>query len=233
MSLPRTAHWSQAVLIVGSLAMAGCGTVSSPPEPPVAEIVPKTLEAHGDVRVDNYFWMRERENPKVIEYLNAENAYTDAVMAHAEGFQTKLFEEIKGRIKQTDLSVPYRHDDYFYYDRQEDGKDYSIYCRKKQSLDAPEEIMLDANQVAEGHEYCSVGGLEVSSDQDLLAYGVDTVGRRFYTLHFKNLATGEMLPDRIGDVTRNVAWANDNKTMFYTRQDPETLRWHQIYRHVL
>ena len=203
------------------------------PMPPVARKVPKRLEKHGHVRIDNYYWLKERENPKVIKYLKAENEYTDSVMAHTEGIQQTLFEEFKGRIKQTDMSVPYKRDDYYYYTRHEGGKEYRIYCRKKGTLQSEEEIMLNVNELAEGHEFISVSRGEVSSNQDLLAYAVDTVGRRIYTIRFKNLVTGELLEDEIPQVTGNVAWANDNKTVFYTKQDPVTLRSDRVYRHVL
>ncbi len=203
------------------------------PDAPVAKIDPVSLEIHGDVRTDDYFWLRERENPEVIDYLEAENAYTDAAMAHTEELQNALFEEIVGRIKQDDSSVPYRDGAYWYYTRYEEGSEYPIFCRKPGSLDAREEIMLDANELAEGQEFFSIRGTSVSSNDDILAYSQDTVGRRFYTVRFKNLTTGETLPDVIANVTGNVAWANDNKTIFYTRQDPNTLRSYQIYRHVL
>jgi oligopeptidase B len=215
---------------------AFCMTVQSADvnmKPPVAKAIPKRLEKHGHVRVDEYYWMKDRENPEVSKYLEAENEYTASMMAPTRDLQETLFKEFKARIKQTDISVPYQRDGYFYYTRTEEGKNYPIYCRKKRSLDATEEIMLDVNQVAEGHKFCSVGGVQVSSGRDLLAYGADTVGRRFYTLQFKNLKTGALLPDAIPNVTANVAWANDNKTVFYTRQDPKTLRSYQIYRHVL
>ena len=202
-------------------------------QPPVAKKVPVALEAHGHVRTDDYFWLNERENPEVIAYLEAENAYTDAVMARTEGLQEALFHEIKGRIKQTDATAPYRDGDYYYYARFEDGKEYPIHCRKLGSLEADEEVLVDVNQVAEGHGFCSVGRLAVSSGQDWLAYAVDTVGRRIYTIQFKNLSTGEVLEETIPDVTPNMAWAEDNRTLFYTRQDPVTLRWYQVYRHVL
>jgi oligopeptidase B len=192
-----------------------------------------TLEKHGHVRVDEYYWMRERNNPDVVEYLNAENAYTDGMMRHTDALQETLFTEFKTRIKQTDVSVPFRQDDYFYYTRTEEGKEYPIFCRKKASLEAPEEVMVDGNKLAEGHAFCSVGQRAVSSGQDVLAFSVDYTGRRFYTIQFKNLVTGETLGDTIPGVTGNVAWANDNRTLFYTRQDPVTLRWHLIYRHVL
>lgn len=202
-------------------------------KPPKAEIKPEKLEIHGHTRVDNYYWLRERENPAVIDYLKAENAYTEAIMAHTEDLQEQLFEEIKGRIKQDDASVPYKLDDYYYYTRFEDGKNYPIYCRKKGSLDAEEQVMLDVNVMAEGYGFFNVRGVEVSSNQNLVAFAVDTVGRRVYTMHIKNLETGEVLPDRVPAMTGNIAWANDNKTLFYAKQDPTTLRSYQIYRHVL
>jgi len=203
------------------------------PVPPVAKKVPKRLEKHGHVRIDDYYWLKERDNPEAVEYLKAENEYTDSVMAHTEGIQQTLFEEFKGRIKQTDISVPYKRDDYYYYVRHEEGKEYPIYCRKKWTLQSEEEIMLNVNELAEGHEFISVSRGEVSSNQDLLAYAMDTVGRRIYTIRFKNLAMGELLSDEIPQVTGHVAWANDNKTIFYTKQDPVTLRPDRVYRHVL
>jgi len=203
------------------------------PKPSVARKVPKRLEKHGHVRIDNYYWLKERENPKVIKYLKAENQFTDAVMAHTEGIQQTLFEEFRDRIKQTDMSVPYKQDDYYYYTRVEDGKDYPIHCRKKGTLESKEEVMLNVNELAEDNEFLSVRRGVVSYNQDLLAYAVDTVGRGIYTLRFKNLVTGELLLDEIPQVTGNVAWANDNRTVFYTKQDPVTLRSYRVYRHVL
>ena len=200
-------------------------------EPPAAAIQPVELEKHGDIRIDDYYWLRERENPEVIEYLEAENAYTKAVLAHTEELQEALFEEIKGRIKEDDSSVPYFDNGYYYYTRFEEGGAYPIYCRKKGSLDAEEEILLNANEMAEGHEYYNAGGRAVSPQNDIYAFAEDVAGRRIYTLKFKNLVTGEMLDDEIPEVTSNVTWANDNKTVFYTKQDLETLRWSQIYRH--
>jgi len=200
---------------------------------PLVKAVPKELKKHSHVRVDNYYWLREREDPEVMDFLKGENEYTKAVMAHTEDLEKTLFQEIKGRIKQTDMSVPYRLDDYFYYTRYEEGKEYPIYARKKGSLDAPVEMMIDANVLAEGHEFFSLEARTVSFGQDILAYAVDTKGRRIYTVHFKNLNTGELLKDIITDVTGNMDWANDNKTLFYSKQDPSTLRSYQIYRHVL
>jgi oligopeptidase B len=199
----------------------------------MAKIVPHKLEKHGDVRTDNYYWLKERENPEVVAYLTAENDYLEGVMKHTEGLQDVLFEEIKGRMKKDDASVPFFHDGYFYYYRYEGDKEYALYARKKGSLEAPEESMLDANELAEGHEFFSMGGFSVSSGRDIIAFGVDTVGRRFYTVRFKNLTTGEMYEDVLPDVTGNVAWANDNKTLFYTKQDPETLRSDRVFRHVM
>jgi oligopeptidase B len=195
--------------------------------------IPTHLEKHGHVRIDDYYWLRERDNPKVIAYLEAENAYAENEMAHTEPSAEALFEEIKARFKQTDMSVPYRRDGYFYYTRYEAGKEYPIFARKKGSLEQREEIMLDANVLAEGHEFFSIGGWAVSSGRDLLAYAVDTQGRRVYTTYFKNLTTGETLADIIPEVSENLTWANDNRTLFYAKQDPTTLRAYQIYRHVL
>lgn len=195
--------------------------------------IPIHLEKHGHVRVDNYYWLRERENPEVIKHLNEENEYAAREMAHTRDFEDKLFEEIKGRFKQTDMSVPYRRDDYYYYTRYEQGKEYPIYARKRGSLEQPEEIMLDANVLAEGHEFFSIGGSAVSSGQNVLAYAVDTQGRRIHTAYLKNLTTGEMLPDVLPNVTENLVWANDNKSLFYGKQDETTLRQYQIYRHVI
>ena len=202
-------------------------------QPPKAKIQPTKLEKHGHVRTDNYYWLREHDNPEVIEYLKAENVYTDSMMAPVKGFEEALFKEMKARIKQTDLSVPYKLDDYYYYTRYEEGKEYPIYCRKKGSLDAAEEVMIDSNKMAEGHGFFNIGSTTVSFGQDLLAFALDTVGRRFYTIRFKNLSTGEMLKDEIRATTPNIAWANDNKTLFYTKQDPSTLRAYRIYRHTL
>jgi len=195
--------------------------------------IPVKLEKHGHVRVDNYYWLRQRENPEVIAYLREENERAAKEMAHTADFEAKLFDEIVGRIKQTDMSVPYRRDDYYYYTRYEQGKEYPIYARKRGALDQAEEIMLDGNLLAAGHEFFSIGGSAVSSGQDILAYAVDIQGRRIYTIYFKNLITGEMFADVLTNVTENLTWANDNQTLFYGKQDETTLRQYQIYRHVL
>lgn len=195
--------------------------------------IPIRLEKHGHVRIDDYYWLRERDNPEVIAYLQAENEYAEREMARAALSEEKLFDEIKARFKQTDMSVPYRRDGYFYYTRYEEGKEYPIFARKKDSLNQREEITLDANTLAEGHEFFAIGGLAVSSERDLLAYAVDTQGRRIYTTYVKNLTTGEVLADVIPQVSENLTWANDNRTLFYAKQDLTTLRAYQIYRHVL
>ena len=211
------------------LNMSGCGKTV----PPVAKIVPHEMTEHGNTRVDNYYWMREREDPQVIAYLEAENEYVKKKMKHTEKLQEKLFEEIKGRIKKNDESVPYREDGDYFYTRYEEGKEYQIYCRRRGSGSAPEEILLDVNELVVGDGFLSVQGVNISSGKDLLVIGIDRVGRRFYDLHFKDLSTGKMLADVIPAVTPYGAWANDNRTYFYTAKDPETLRPHQVWRHRL
>jgi len=200
--------------------------------PPKAEKIPKELTIHGDTRIDPYYWLSQRDNPKVIEYLKAENAYKEAVMKHTEKLQDKLYNEIIGRIKKTDISVPYLDNGYFYYSRFEEGDDYPVYSRKKGSLDAEEEVMLDVQEMSKGHSFYSVAGLSVSQNNNYLAYGVDTVSRRKYTIHIKNLSTGETLEDAIPNTTGRAVWANDNKTLFYTTKD-DTLRAFKIFRHIM
>jgi oligopeptidase B len=197
--------------------------------PPIAPKREKVLEMHGDRRIDSYYWLRDRDNPEVIEYLKAENAYTEAQMKHTEALQQQLYDEMLGRIQETDLSVPYRYGAYFYYSRTEEGKAYGIYCRKQGSLEAPEEILIDANQLAEGHEFFDLGDYEVSLNHQILAYSTDTNGSEKYTLVLKDLLTGEHFPEQIHDVG-GVAWANDNATLFYTRLD-EANRPYQLWRH--
>ncbi len=201
--------------------------------PPMARVEAVELEEHGDVRTDPYYWLRDRENQEVIDYLEAENAYTESTMAHTKGLQDALFDEIVGRIAEDDTTVPVKQDDFWYYRRFEAGKEYPIFCRKRASLEADEEIILDVNELAAGHTFFSVRSTTISSGQDILAYAEDSVGRRFYTIKFKNLTTGQTYADAIPDVTGNVAWANDNKTLYYSKQDPNTLRWDRIYRHAL
>jgi oligopeptidase B len=202
------------------------------PQPAVARREPVEHILHGDRRVDHYAWLREKENPKVIAYLNAENAYTDGVLRDTEPFQEKLYQEMLGRIQQTDLSVPYRLRGYLYFTRTEEGKQYPIQCRRRDSENSPEELLVDLNALAQGHPYLSLGAFAVSDDNFLLAYSLDTTGFRQYTLQIKNLRTGETLPIRIERVT-SAAWAADNRTLFYTIEDETTKRSYRLYRHVM
>ncbi len=195
-----------------------------------AEKKPVNLEKHGDQRQDNYFWLREREDEQVLDYLRRENTYTDEVMADLKGFRETLFEEMKGRIKETDMSVPYRSDGWWYYSRYEEGFEYPIYCRKEGSLEAPEEILLNVNDLAEGHEYYQAVGLALSPDKRTLAFGEDTVSRRIYTIRFKDLETGQISDEKIENTSGDIAWANDNQHIFYSRKD-ESLRPFQVWRH--
>ncbi len=222
---------------VGSISVAlvlvGCAAKTSGPLAPVAEVRPTELVLHDDVRVDDYYWLNQRDDPAVIAYLEAENAYTATKMAHTEPLQQTLFDEFKARIPQTDAQVPYRHGPWLYTWRVEEGKDYGIFTRTPVDGGA-EQVVLDINALAEGHDgYFAVRGVTVSPDHRRVAYAVDKVGRRVYTIEIKDLETGETLPDRIPDVTPNLVWADDNATLFYAWQEPETLRWSQIRRHRL
>jgi oligopeptidase B len=202
-------------------------------QPPKAKIIPKQLEKHGHIRTDNYYWLNERENPEVIEYLNQENEYYQQSTAHTKEFQKDLFEEMKARIKEDDQSVPYFYNGYFYITRFEKGKDYPIYARKKGNLESPEEILFDCNEMAKGHSYFQMTGLSVSDDNQWLAFGVDTISRRQYTIQIKNLVTNEILPTKIENTTGSSTWASDNQTFFYSRKDDVTLRSDKIYKHKL
>ena len=203
------------------------------PTPPIANKIPKKLEIHGDDRVDNYYWMNDREDKEVITYLELENAYKDSLTAHTDNFQKTLFEEMKSRIKEDDSSVPYKNNGYWYISRFETGQQYPIYSRKKEHLKAPENIMFNGNEMAKGHDYFQLGGLSVSPDNKLAVFGVDTVSRRQYTLQVKDLDTGEIYTDKIENTSGGAAWADDNKTFFYAKKDAVTLRSDKIYRHVL
>src|SRR5215213_4434549 len=202
------------------------------PQPPMAEKKTKTTNIHGTTIVDDYFWLREKANPAVLAHLQAEDAYTQAAMKHTAALQEKLYNEMLSHIKQTDSSVPYRSGNYFYYTRTEEGKQYQIYCRKKGSPDAPEEIVLDENELAKGQKFMDVGTFVPSDDGNLLAYSTDNTGYRQYTLQVKDLRTGEVFPERIERVTA-FTWANDNKTFFYVTEDATTKRSDKFFRHVL
>ncbi len=219
-------------ILLLSLFLAAC-TTNNKVLPPVAKKKPKELSIHGHTRIDNYYWMNDRENPDVIAYLEAENGYKEAVMKHTEPLQEKLYEEIKSKIKQEDESVPYTKNGYYYYTRTLPETEYYLVCRKKGSLDAEEEIMLDVNKMAEGFEFYALGGTSVSPDNKLIAFGVDTLSRRKYTLYFKNLETGEILDDAIPLTTGGATWANDNKTVYYVLKDDVTLRSERIMKHIL
>ncbi|MEM7768882.1 MAG: S9 family peptidase [Cyanobacteria bacterium P01_A01_bin.37] len=199
--------------------------------PPKASQQKQILEIHGDQRVDPYYWLRDRDDPNVIDYLKSENAYTEAQMTHTEALQKQLYDEMLERIQETDLSVPYWHGGYWYYSRTEEGKAYGIYCRKHGSLDADEEVLLDSNQLAEGHEFFSLGDSEISPNHELLAYSTDINGSEKYMLVLKNLTTGKHFEEQIDDVG-GVVWANDNATLFYIRID-STNRPFQLWRHQL
>jgi oligopeptidase B len=219
-------------------AAAGCAAHQAgelPPNAmpaPVADKTPKTITVHGDTRVDNYFWLREKQNPRVMDYLKAEDAYADAVMKPTAGLQDTLFREMVGHIKETDQSAPYRRGEYFYYARTEQGKQYPIVCRRKATGFAPEEVVLDVNQLATGQKFMALGAFEPSDDGNFLAYTTDNVGYRQYTLQVKDLRSGKLLPDRVERVD-DVVWATDNKTVFYVTEDAVTKRNNKFFRHTV
>ena len=232
-------------IILAAITTYGCNTSEKKNTTmPNAKKIKQELTLHNDTRIDNYFWMRLSDEQKkaekpdaqtqdVLDYLNAENAYLKTTMQHTEKMQETLFEEIKGRIKQDDASVPVKVKGYIYYDRYEKGEDYGLSCRKKDEENAPEEILLNGPEMGKGESYFAIGGESISSNNNLLAYGVDLVSRREYTLYVKDLTTGKLLDDKIENTTGGATWANDNKTLFYTKQDPQTLRSYQIYKHIL
>ncbi|RRJ93509.1 S9 family peptidase [Flavobacterium macacae] len=221
------------LIFATSYSQTATNKMSENTTPPVAKKISKTIEKHGDKRNDDYFWLNDRENPEVIDYLNKENKYYEQMTAHTKDFQTQLFEEMKGRIKEDDSSVPYFFNGYWYITRFETGKNYPIYARKKENLTAKEEILFDCNVMAIGHSYFQLGGMSVSQDNKLASFAVDVVGRRIYTIQIKNLETGEILKDKIENVTGSCAWSNDNKTLFYTKQDEQTLRADKVLKHKL
>ncbi len=198
---------------------------------PVAKKKEYKLEKHGIVRIDNYYWMNKRDSKEVIDYLNSENDYYNQVTASKKDFKDKIYNELKARIKQTDLSVPFKDNGYYYYSKYEEGKEYQIICRKKESLEAPEEVILDCNKLAEGQKYFALGGYSISTNNNIICYGVDIVSRRQYTLYFKDLTTGKVYENSIPNTNGYGVWANDNQTIFYTVQEEQTLRDYRIYRH--
>lgn len=201
--------------------------------PPIAKQIPKELVAHNDVRIDNYFWLKNRDNPDVIDYLEQENAYCESMMKHTKQFQKDLFDEMKSRIKEDDQSVPYKYNGYWYIIKFETGKNYPIYIRRKESLDAPDELLFDCNKMAEGHSYFKLVGISISPDNTKVSFALDTVGRRKYTIHIKDLKSNKLYPERIANATGISTWANDNKTLFYALKNEKTLRSEKIFKHEL
>ena len=198
---------------------------------PRAEKINKIITAHNHERIDEFYWLNERGNPKVIDYLNSENDYRNSYMEDYKGLENELFEEIKSRIKEDDSSVPYLDNGYYYYTRFEKGKQYPIYCRKKDNLKNDEEILIDVNKMSQGHEYFRIGGIDISPNNKIMAYSVDTISRRLYTVHFKNLETGKKNTHTISNTSGGVSWANDNKTLFYNQKNTKTLRTEKVMRH--
>ena len=201
--------------------------------PPVVAKKPTELKIHNDVRIDDYFWLNQREDKEVLEYLNAENDYFEQMTAHTKDFEKNLFEEMKARIKEDDESVPYKYNGYWYISKFETGKDYPIYTRKKETLNAQEELLFDCNVMAEGHDYFRLVGLSVSPNNKMVSFGIDVTGRRNYTIQVKNLETNEIGIDSIENSTGSSTWSNDNKTLFYTKKNEQTLRSDEIYKHQL
>jgi oligopeptidase B len=219
-------------------ALFSCDTktqnsMSELPNAPLAKQIPKNLTIHDDVRIDEFYWLNDRENPEVIDYLNKENDYYNAHTAHTKAFQTSLFDEMKSRIKEDDSSVPYKYNGYWYITKYEKGKDYPIYTRKKETLEAEEELLFDCNEMAKDHSYFRLVGLNISLNNNLVSYGIDTTGRRQYTLYIKDLKTNTVLEDEISNTTGGSTWANDNKTLYYTKKDETTLRSEAIFKHRL
>ena len=202
-------------------------------QPPLAQQINKELIKHSDVRIDEFYWLNDRENPEVIDYVNKENDYYNAQSAHTKDFQNALFEEMKSRIKEDDSSVPYKYNGYWYVTRYEKGKDYPIYTRKKDSLEAEEELLFDCNEMAKGHTYFKLSGMNISPDNSKVAFGLDTIGRRQYTLHIKDLKTNTIFEDKVSNTTGGSTWANDNETLFYTHKNETTLRSEAIFKHKL
>ncbi len=242
----KTIRHVVALAIAPALLLAACASDApvrpesesmpkSPPVPPVAAVRPHLVESPNGNRTDDYYWLRDdtRENKEVIGYLEAENAYKAAMTAHTKALEDAVYEEIVGRIKQDDSTVPYRLRGYWYYTRFETGKEYPVYARKAGNLDAPEQVMLDGNAMAEGHGFFAIGASAIAPDNNLLAYAEDTVGRRQYSLQFRDLAGGRTLPDRIDNVDPSIAWTADSKSVLYLEKDPETLLARRVMRHVL
>ena len=219
------------IIILSIISLYSCNNMNV--TPPIAKKVEKRLEIHNDVRIDNYYWLNQRENPEVISYLDQENKYKESKLKSTKKLQKKLFKEMKSRIKEDDNSVPYFLNDYWYITKYEKNKEYPIYTRKYMNLEAEEEILLDVNELAKDYDYYQVSGISISPDNKKMAFGVDTLSRRIYTIKVKDLGTGKMYPDKIHGVNSYTTWASDSKTMFYTGKDKQTLRSDKIFRHTL
>ncbi|MEE4178697.1 MAG: S9 family peptidase [Bacteroides sp.] len=221
------------LLLFPILMLASCGGPKTwgEAEAPIAEQKEEMLIAHGDTRIDFYYWLRERESPEVIAYLEAENTYLEAKMNFTAELQDTLFEEMKGRIKEDDQSAPFLSNGFYYYTRYEKGHEYPIYCRREGSMDTAEEILLNVNELAEGYPYFNVGDYDISLNNKLMAFSIDTMGRRQYTILFKDLETGTITESKLPNLSGNVVWAADHATVFYTSIDPVTLRYDRVYRY--
>ena len=219
-------------LILTIIILYSCNMKKTEIPEPRAEKIDKIMTIHDHQRIDEFYWLNERNNPKVIEYLNAENTYRDQYMEDYKDLEEGIFNEIKSRIKEDDSSVPYLDNGYYYYTRYEKGKQYPIYCRKKENLSSKEEILINVNEMSKGYEYFRIGGIDISPNNKIMAYSIDTISRRLYTVHFKNLETGKKNSYTIANTTGGVSWANDNKTLFYNLKNPNTLRTEKVMRHV-
>jgi len=194
---------------------------------------PKSLSIHNHERIDNYYWLNQREDQEVIDYLNAENEYTQQMLHPTKMLQEKLYKEMRGRIKEQDESVPYFFNGYHYLTKYNEGSEHPIFSRKKEHLEANEELLLDCNQMADGFDFFDFGSFDVSPNNSIIGYSYDTLSRRMYDIQFKDLNSNEIYPEIINNTTGSIAWANDNRTVFYTKQDPVTLRSCKIYKHIL
>lgn len=223
------------IFIINITSFIGCSKKDDNMDlmPPIAKKIPKELTIHNHTRIDNYYWLNDRKNPEVIKYLNDENDYTDKMLSHTKNLQKTLFNEIKGRMKQTDISVPFKDNDYYYYSRFEEGKEYPIYCRKNGSLEAKEEVLINVNDLAKGHDYYNLGDYSISSNNKIIAYSEDIVSRREYTIKIREIYTDKVYSETIPKTSGEIVWANDNKSFFYGKKDLETLRDFQVYKHII
>ncbi|MDP2865654.1 MAG: oligopeptidase B, partial [Elusimicrobiota bacterium] len=227
-----TEHGFSGLLAFAFLAL-GLSGFARAAEPPKAKKIPHELVKHGQARTDEYYWLKDRKDPEVTAYLKAENDYAAAAMEHTGKLQEELFREMKGRIKEDDSTVPFKYGEYYYYKTYKKGLEYPVYARKKGPAEAAEEVLLDVNELAKGKAFCQVKFPAIRPDHKMIAYAVDTGGRRFYDVYFKDLVTGKLYGDKISSTSGNLAWAGDNRTLFYVKQDPETLRWERVLAHEL